>query len=219
VNAAWIVIRRSLTAFGHRGYTYIWGNLFWVVLSLPLVTAPAAWAGLVTLAHRAQTSPAPVEVLTVWQGFKQHFRRGLVVALLNVVVLGVNASNLFAYQYVTDLTGTVLRWLWIMAILLWLMLQFYAWPLLIEMEKPELWGAFRNAVVMLFRHPLFTLVIGLCALLLVVANTLLVGAWFLIGGSLLATLSVAAVRNQLEAAGLRTPPLPSVPDEIDMTDV
>jgi uncharacterized membrane protein YesL len=171
------------------------------------------------LTHRAQTSPAAVEVLTVWEGFKQHFRRGLVVALLNAVILIVNGSNLIAYQNLNDAFGLGLRWFWLLAILIWLMLQFYAWPLLIEMPQPDLRVAFRNAAIMMLRHPGFTLVQGLAALLIMVISTLLIGAWFLIGGGLLASISVAAVRSRLEAAGLRQPPTQPIIDDIDMTDV
>lgn len=217
--AALSALWRGFLAFNQRAYVHIWGNMLWFVLSIPLVTAPAAWAGLVMLTRRAQTSPSAVEVRTVWEGFKLHFRRGLIVALLNVVILVVNGSNLLAYQNLNDGVGLGLRGFWSLVILFWLMLQFYAWPLLVEMEKPNLRIAFRNAWIMMLRHPAFSLIVGLGALLLMIASTVLVGAWFLIGGSLLAAISVAAVRSRLEAAGLRQAPVHPIIDDIDMTDV
>ncbi|MBN8592736.1 MAG: DUF624 domain-containing protein [Anaerolineae bacterium] len=219
MKAALSALWRGFLAFNQRAYVHIWGNMLWFVLSIPLVTAPAAWAGLVMLTHRAQTSPPAVEVRTVWEGFKLHFRRGLIVALLNVFILVVNGSNLLAYQNLNDGVGLGLRGFWSLVILLWLMLQFYAWPLLVEMEQPNLRIAFRNAWIMMLRHPAFTLIVGLGALLLMIASTVLVGAWFLIGGSLLAAISVAAVRSRLEAAGLRQAPVHPIIDDIDMTDV
>jgi uncharacterized membrane protein YesL len=210
---------RGFLGFNQRAYVHIWGNMLWFVLSLPIITAPAAWAGLVMLTHRAQTSPRAVEVRTVWEGLKLHFRRGLVVALLNTVILGVNITNLIAYQNLNDLTGLGLRWFWLLAILFWLMLQFYAWPLLIEMDKPDLRVAFRNAAIMMLRHPGFTLMVGLGGLLVMILSTVFLGAWFLIGGAFLAAISVAAVRSRLEAVGLRQPRPEPVIDDIDMTDV
>jgi uncharacterized membrane protein YesL len=219
MKAGFGVLWRGFIALNQRAYVHIWGNMLWFVLSLPVVTAPAAWAGMVLLTHRAQTSPAHVEVRTVWEGFKLHFWRGLIVALLNAVILTVNISNLLAYQHLTDVPGLALRWFWLLVILFWLMLQFYTWPLLIEMEKPDLRVAFRNAALMMLLNPGFTLIVGVGALLLMIISTLLLGAWFLIGGALLAAIAVAAVRSRLEAAGLRQQPAQPIIDDIDMTDV
>jgi uncharacterized membrane protein YesL len=206
--------RQTLRHLNFRGYIYIWANLLWFVLSLPIITAPAAWAGLIYMSRQAHLAPT-VEISDFWQGFRSNLKRGAVMALLNVVIIAINLVNLLAYRNQTDLLVLGLRWTWVAALVVWVMLQFYMWPLLYELKQPSLVGAFRNAAIMLLRNPLYSFTLFIFILLLVVSSTVLVGAWALITASALAALSTGAVLERLAAAGLR-PPLR--PPEIAATD-
>ena len=201
LRAVW----RGLRHLNERGYTYIWTNVLWALLTLPLVTAPAAWAGLVKVSHAAQTQPR-VEIGLFWDGFRQNLRRGLVMFVLNVIVIVVNVVNLAAYGGQTGLAASFARGVWILALAVWLALQLYLWPLLYEMKQPRLLGAMRNALVMMYLNPLFTLTVVLCALLIVFVSTVLMTAWILVSGSALAAIATSAVFDRLEAAGLRQRP-------------
>ncbi len=208
MRACW----RGLRNVNHRGYIYVWGNLLWLMLSLPIVTAPAAWAGLIRLSRTAQTAPS-VNLDEFWQGFRDNLRRGFVLGVLNLVVVGINVVNLAAYWTQPGVGATVLRWVWLLALLVWFSIQLYLWPLFYEMKEPTLRGAFRNAAVMVYLNPLFTLGLWLVILPLVILSTFLFAvAWILITGGLLAAIANAAVLDRLEKAGLRQPQPPSVPD-------
>ncbi len=74
------------------------------------------------------------------------------------------------------------------------------------MKEPKLLGAIRNALVMIYLNPLFTLVVLLCALLITFLSTVLMASWVLISGSALAAIATSAVFDRLEAAGLRQRP-------------
>src|SRR5690606_18758397 len=99
---------RGLRHLERRGYIYIWGNLWWFVLSLPIVTAPAAWAGLMHLGYVAHYSPG-VNLEAFWDGFRANLRRGFVLALLNAIVIGVNLVNLWGVQGQSGLAYDTLR--------------------------------------------------------------------------------------------------------------
>lgn len=202
------VVWRGLRHLNERGYTYIWANVLWALLTLPLVTAPAAWAGLVKVSYTALSQPT-AEISLFWEGFRQNFRRGLVMFVLNVIIIVVNVSNLTAYSQQTGVEVAFARMVWILALAVWFALQLYLWPLLYEMKEPKLLGAMRNALVMIYLNPLFTLSVLLCALVIAFLSTVFMAAWVLISGSALAAIGTSAVFNRLEAAGLRQRPVKS----------
>lgn len=195
-------VGRGLRHLNQRGYVYIWVNILWVLLTLPLVTAPAAWAGLVKVSHAAYTQPT-VDIALFWQGFRQNLGRGLVLFVLNVIVIVVNVTNLASYADQTGLAIDFARAVWLLALAVWFALQLYLWPLYYEMPQPTLRGALRNALVMIYLNPAFTLVVLGCGVLIAVLSTVLMAAWVLISGSALAVIATSAVFDRLESAGLR----------------
>src|SRR5215207_4977050 len=102
----------------HRGYIYVWANLFWIALTLPIVTAPAAWAALNVLAHRARTRSS-VNMDDFWEGFRKHFKRSLLNGLLTLCILIINISNLLGYSNQPGLMMMVMRLVWLLTLLIW----------------------------------------------------------------------------------------------------
>ncbi len=194
---------RALRHFNQRGYIYIWGNLWCVVCSLPLVTAPAAWAGLIRLSRCAYTSPA-ADLSEFWDGLRENLGRGLLLGVVNLAVVLVNITNLAAYRSSTGTLYDLLRAAWVLALIAWFGLQFYLWPLFYQMQQPSLLGALRNAAVMVYLNPFFTLLLWAGVLLVVVISTLMMVPWLLLTVSLLAALATGAVFDRLERAGHET---------------
>ena len=193
---------RGMRHLEQRGYIYIWGNLWWFVLSLPIVTAPAAWAGLMHLSYVAHRSPG-VNMDAFWEGFRANLRRGLVLGVLNVVVVGVNVVNLWGASGQSGLGYDALRAVWLLVLALWFTLQLYLWPVFYTMEQPTLWGALRNAGVMILLNPLFTLGLWLGVLLVLAFSTIFFIAWALLTAGALAAVANTAVLDRLMAAGYR----------------
>lgn len=191
---------RGLRHLERRGYIYIWGNLWWFVLSLPIVTAPAAWAGLMRLGYVAHHSPG-VNLEAFWDGFRTNLRRGFVLALLNVIVIGVNFVNLWGAQEQSGLVYDMLRAVWLLALALWFTIQLYLWPLFYAMANPTLVGALRNAAVMILLNPLFTLGLWLGVALILAFSMVFFIAWVLLTGGALAAVANSAVLDRLSAAG------------------
>jgi uncharacterized membrane protein YesL len=190
--------------FNARGYIYIWANLAWVLLTALVIPAPAAWAGLVYMSHKAQTQPQAT-MDDFWDGFKANFKRGLLVGVVTALVIFINANNLWAYRLQADLGTRVMSVVWSFAIFLCISVNMVLWPLLLEMEKPSLLTATKNALLLLARHPFFMVGIWLMALAIVVLSSVLAAAWLLITGSMLATLCTGAVLDRLKADGHHNP--------------
>lgn len=203
------VFWQGLRHLNHRGYIYIWANFLWFVLSLPVITAPAAWAGLIKMSRAAYLTPT-ADLNDFWEGFRENLKRGALMALLNVILVVVNVSNLMAYQDQTGLSALLMRIIWILTLVIWIVLQLYMWPLLYELKQPSLSGAMRNAAVMILRNPLFTVGLSLGVLLIIIAGTVITVSWLLITVSAIAAISTGAVLDRLAVAGLRAP-VPETP--------
>jgi uncharacterized membrane protein YesL len=187
---------RGIAHFNQRGYAYIWANVIWFVLSLPLITAPAAWAGLVKMTHRAQSSPT-TDLRDVWEGFKENLVRGIIMAALNALVIGINVWNLLAYRYDDGATVIALRVVWLTVLFVWLTVQVYMWPLFYEMEHPTLFGAMRNAFVMLLLNPIFTIGLWVGLVILIAFSMVFPVAWMLLTVGMLAAIANTAVLDRL----------------------
>jgi uncharacterized membrane protein YesL len=189
-----------LKHFNARGYLYIWANLAFIAVSLPIITIPVGWAALVRLSHLAQTSPR-VDLHDFWQACRENFWRGLGIGFVSLLVLWINLSNLYSYRYETGYFIWLMRGIWLGTLFFWFSLQIYLWPLYYEMAEPNLLTAFRNAFIMILRNPLFTL--GLWVLIILVAflSSIFPAAWILLSISFFACLSASATMRCLRLAG------------------
>jgi len=214
MRAALGVFRRAIRHLNGNGYIYVWANLAFVLLSLPIITMPAAWAGLSRLTYHAIREPN-----ADWDefigGIKEWLVRGVVLALVNATILMLNGFNLLLHPGST-LGDWALRAFWIGFLVVWFSIQFYMYPLYYAMETPTLRGAFRNALIMVIFNPVYTLT--LTALLLIVwsFSTILFASWGLLTVSFMAILANVAVQDRIRKAGYDKPktPTPEVADEV-----
>jgi uncharacterized membrane protein YesL len=198
---------RGLRHFFGQGWTYIWANVLWIALSLPIVTAPAAWAGMSRFSYHALRQPT-TNFAEFWAGFRAHWRGGIVLSLVTLALVLVTLVNLLGFSREGGIVAAVLRILWILIVLGWFGVQLYAGPLLPAMKQPAWKGALRNAGVMFLRHPFFTLGLWLFCAPFIVLSFVLPAAWLLITGGLLAAIGNVAVQDRLRADGIEKAPLP-----------
>lgn len=114
----------------------------------------------------------------------------------NALVAGGVWLNLQVYTPNTPWTAA-LRLLSLGAGALWLALQFYALPYVLEQDRPSLRRAYRNALLTVLASPLYTLVIVGFALCLVLVSVRVVALLFLGVPCLIAVLGVHAVAERL----------------------
>jgi len=193
------VLWRGLMQFERYGPLFVLANITSVALSLPIVTAPAAFAGLVRLCYKAQTDHTTT-FSEFWEGFRAAFWRGLIVGGLNVVVIGVLVVNFFTYSAQSSSVFLLLRAVWGIILIGWLGVQLYLWPMLAAMESPTLIGGFRNAALMFSLNPVFTLTLLAVLGLVLVLSTILRVPWLLLTLAFLASVATAAVRDRLALA-------------------
>ncbi len=194
---------KGLNHFEYYGWLFVMANILTAILSLPIVTAPAAYAALSHLSHTAQTTHT-ASFEDYWRGFRIYFRRGLIIAAANLLIFGIIGYNFYVYRLETGIGFVALRDAWTISLIAWIAVQVYLWPLLDEMETPTLRAALRNALVMLLRNPLFSLTLMFFVLLLLIVSIVTVVPLILITGGLLACIANAAVIDRLDQ--VRKPP-------------
>jgi uncharacterized membrane protein YesL len=191
-------VLRGLNDVRQQGYIYIWANLAFVALSLPVVTLPAAYAALCRVAHQTQTEPRSPEPLELfWETFKSLLWTALPWGLAMAGSAFIILSNMFAYADVPGVPVQALRMTWLLGMILWMALLLFTWPIYYEMAEPNVWGAARNAAVMVLRNPLFTAAVIVIVLFLVVVSTLAIVAWLLLSFGAVAAIGSAAVIDRL----------------------
>lgn len=187
---------QGIVVFERFGHVFVVANLLAVVFALPVVTIPAAFAGLAHLAHVAHTGPT-CHIDDFFAGFRANLRRGVLLGVANLGVLGILWVNFSAFSAQNHPLFTVLRIMWLVALFVWLAVQLYVWPILDEMEQPELRTALFNAVVMVLKNPFFSIVFLLGVFLLAAISTALLVLWALITPAVIASASAAAVVDRL----------------------
>ena len=141
-------------------------NLLWFLLTIPVVTAPPAAAGLYYATNQVAYEKT-INWRTFFEGFRTHFwmswRWALMVVLGTVLIL----SNIWFYRGFEAQWSVWLQSFFMGLLVLWGLLNLYTFPLLLEQSDRRLVIALRNSLVLYIRRPLFSL--GAAALIILLA--------------------------------------------------
>jgi uncharacterized membrane protein YesL len=159
-------------------------NIIWFLLTLPIVTAFPAAAGLYyatnQLAHQKGAGWK-----TFFDGFRIHFWLSWRWGLLNAIILIVLVFNIKFYGQLEAEWSVWLRGVIIGLSILWGIIQLYTFPFLLEQKKQRLSTALRNSMVLLATRPAPVLSVAFLSLVLVVLSTVIaLPAWFFFTASL-----------------------------------
>src|SRR4051794_18804390 len=177
-------------------------NVLWLLLSLLVVTWPAATAGLFYLAQRVvreelEREPLEAHLSDFWVGFRRHWQRSTLLTILDV---GALVLILVALAFYLRSSVEPLRWLVgpiLLVCLVWLGAQLYLYPRLLQRPTEPPWEILRAALLMALGFPLSTLSLLVTSLVLFVAATLLAGPVLFIFFSAMAVLQTVILRQVL----------------------
>lgn len=189
-----------------RMHTYVLVNILWLLFSLPIITAPAAWAGLCRFSYYALRQPS-ADIGDFWVGLRANLVRGLPLGIIGLLIAASSITNLVTYPAGDNPWSGLFRLVWIALPIVWLAVQLYAFPLIYAQIDPRLVRAYRNAGTMIALNPFFTLGVWLAAGGVIALSIVLPFAWVLVTGALLAGIGNYAVLDRLREAGL-APPAP-----------
>jgi uncharacterized membrane protein YesL len=199
------VVGIGLNSVRKNGYAYIWANLAFLLLSLPIITAPAAYSALWRVAHETQTEPTTADLGLFWETFRANLWRAMPWGFLNLAFVGVTFSNFLAYNDAPGIGMLCLRLAWLASAFAWAGVMLYTWAIYYEMQPPSVWGATRNALVMTLKNPFFTLAVLIGIGIVAVISTILTMTWILLTWGAVAAIGTAAVLDRLADIRERTP--------------
>ena len=181
-------------------------NLLWLLMSLPIITWPAATAGLFTLARRAvaeELDDATIDTRLgdFWDGFRAHWQRGTLVTLLDLAGLVV---IVVAFVFYGRNPAEPLRWLVgpiALVLIAWLAANLYIYPLMVHRQFSSPWEVLREALLMALAYPLTSLSLLITSLILAVPAVVLAGPILFVFFSAMATLQTVDLRQLLVERG------------------
>ncbi|MBC7813085.1 MAG: DUF624 domain-containing protein [Burkholderiales bacterium] len=165
-----------------RASSLILANLLWAVLSIPLVTLPAATAGLfATVAPLARGGHAEV-FRDFFGGMRLYWKKATVIGLIDVLIGAWIAFNVLIFQRMdiaqplTLLSQSTTLFVALAA----LMVNLYLWPLLVTFDQP-LRSLLANALRLTFAHPAWSIGMLAVALVLIFLSLFLPSAFLVVG--------------------------------------
>ena len=179
----------------------IWlSNLFWLVLLIPVITIPLAFAGLYTCAHGIVYDEAQ-DWKTFFRGIKKHFGPSLRWTGANLFMLAVIIFYIWFFSVENNSTigrSNLLVDIFLVIALLWLVLNMYTFPFMLAQEKPSYLNALRNSAVIFLRWPLQVIGVSLFNLVVIGLSVWLLFPWLLFGASLPALMACLCVKDVVD---------------------
>ena len=181
-------------------------NILWLLLSLPIITWPAATVGLFQLVRRVvqeelEASPRDANLGDFWDGFRRYWLRSSVLAAIDLAGVVLIAVALVFYG---GSTQEPLRWLVgpiALVGLAWLTAQLYVYPLLLQRPRCRPWEIMREALLMALGYPLSSLSLLVTVLVLAIAAVVLAGPVLLVFFSAIAMIQTVMLRQLLLQRG------------------
>jgi hypothetical protein len=180
------------------GFWMVWlSNLFWLLLLIPVVTIPLAFAGLYACAHGIVHGES-VGWQSFFAGIKKHFGASLRWTVTNLFVLFL--LGFYAWFFATQSAAAAGRsstWVGISLALalLWWILNMYTFPFMLVQAKPSYRDALRNSAVLFIKWPGQALGFSLFNLLVIGLSLWLRFPWLVFGASLPALMSCLCVKD------------------------
>jgi uncharacterized membrane protein YesL len=183
--------RAELAEHAEKWATFIMANILWAILSIPLVTLPAATAGLFAYMSGRARGHQPDLFPAFMGAMRQHWRKATAIVGLDVLVGGLVVLNalIFPHMDITrDPMAFLARSVTMFVGLALLLINLYAWPLLVLLDKLNLRQIIESSASLVFAHPLWSI-----GLLIVVALPVLISLFLPQGIFVVATASVCAL--------------------------
>lgn len=161
--------RTELAEHAEAWSTFILANILWALCSLPVITLPAATAGLFAFISARSRGKQPDLFLVFFAGMRQHWRKATLIALLDLIgggLIGANILILSQMNINADPVAFLSRSVTLFAALALLLLNLYVWHLLVLLETWTTGQLIRAAMRLVFVYPLWSISVLLAVLVM-----------------------------------------------------
>ncbi|MBW7881693.1 MAG: hypothetical protein H3C34_03490 [Caldilineaceae bacterium] len=201
---AFQIMGRTLKGVYDELFLIVMLSVVWWIGTMLVVTAPMTWVGLNHVANR-MANYKRVDFGFFWEGARKHLGRGVVLWLL---VLIAPPIMLFSITFYLQQGG----WLVVLGVVMfWITLLFflaaqYFYPLFWQQTEPSTTLVLRNAFLLSFRHPLYSILMLIFQVVLVALSIALVVPVILLLPGMLALSHNYALVGLLQEMNLAPPP-------------
>jgi hypothetical protein len=172
-------------------------NLIGLLCWMTIILGPPATFGLYYLSNQLAHGDNPGFKGFLYGGQRYFFHSWLWM-LLNLVVAIVISANIWFYLAFESVWADLLQAFFIILGVLWLVIQFYSAPYLMEQERKNLLISLRNGLFTSLTSPGFTIVVVGVAALVALISVVLVFPLFLGGPCLILLLGNRAVIERIK---------------------
>ncbi len=194
-------IRSSLLRAWDGFWMVLEAEICWLVLSLPIVTAPLAVAGLYYSMHQLSSGES-LEWKTFFSGARRYAGAGYRWFGFNLAVIGVLGFYLWFFSSSTVDWGPLAGGLVAGVLALWAALQAFTFPFMLSQEKPSYRTALRNSLVFYLKWPAFAISLVFFNLVIIVLSIWIRFPWLVFTSSLTALIACDGLRKKTEAMHL-----------------
>lgn len=185
-------LKQSIRRIGFWIRVCVW----WLMLSLLVVTIPPALAGLYYAVREGLRDPFELTVKpreAFLRGVGLHARRSYVLTLINLAFLGIIVFAFVFWFTREDAPWRAVAVLAICFFIYWWLCQPFLLPLLIEQPALNAWQVYRAAIRLVAVSPFYAFAITLANTVLSVFGILLLGPSLLYIPTLMALVSIQAL--------------------------
>src|SRR5258707_5405867 len=137
-----------------RWAAFVLANMLWCLFALPVITIPAATAGLFA-AMSPGTRSQPSKMFAAFFGMMRRvWLKATVIGLLDVLAAGLIVGNLSIFRVMAtlDLIGFLARSVTLFVGLALLLINLYVWPLMAVADMPVR-QLIETSALLVFAHP------------------------------------------------------------------
>ncbi len=142
------------------------------LILISLIPAPPATAAVYHVTSFIAREKR-IEFDYFWQGFKAYWGRSWAVAGVLIVVGAILAIDVrFFFDRLDNTAFLVMFLVAVWAVVFWVAIQIYLYPLLVSQDDKRLLLTFKNAALLTLAYPLFTLLILIVLVLITVLSVI-----------------------------------------------
>jgi uncharacterized membrane protein YesL len=192
------VIRQAIVDLWDHVFLVVFCNLVWLFLVLLVIPGPPATLALFDMANRIARRDHLLEFRDYLRAIGQRFGLGWRWAGINIPVVAVFLIDIQAIpRMVSPEAAVPIQLLFLVALAVWIVINWYALAFLFQQKELSLRQALRNGGVLLLQHPLLTLCLVAITAILLGLSLILIIVNLLFGPMLVALISTQAVLNRL----------------------
>jgi len=179
-------------------FSIVLSNIFFIVLSIPVITLPLAVAGVYYTNYQIASGES-VDWKTFFVGIKRCWWAGIRWTVVNGVVIFSLIFYFFFFLTRVEFWATALVGLILGILAFWVLIQFLLFPMMLIQEKQAYLLALRNTMIFIMHWPGFSFTFLFSIIVLVVASMFFPPLWIFLSIGLVAYLGSYAVYYRIES--------------------